>query len=205
MPSETRVAFDRRVAVVHTLHLEDYTEEEISSSWHSRDEYAMIKEETLFEALHMQQEDHEARPQDEQPHRRLPPRRRDSSKCLNLGACRLGLSEFTPIEVEKKRQRRRQAFDAVFYEQDLQVASNLHDEDRIAHVYSLATSESQQVAFERGLNLHIRIGLGAEFSGEAEDMRTVAKKTSLVTHQNVADSNRSRSNSPKLTIRRRAQ
>ena len=170
-----RITWDLNVCVYNTLHINDYTDHEVASSWLSIDEYRELKKE-MRRAIEQ----------------------RESRHVSTDNAC---MFDFLPEELEKKRRRRKFAADVVFLEQDIQDVSGRFDQERIAKVYGLATIRSQKRALEKGLNLTMQLHSTAAIS----KIQKLANKISKSASKKVAPGHvsRPRSISPKAAVQRK--
>jgi len=123
------VSFNQSVKVYLTLHIRDYTHQQICDTWYSAEEQA-----TRISNIHADLKMAELGIHHDQP-----------------SFCTRGLEYFTRSEHERRQQRRRDAFDTVLRIQGLQKLLGYRDDTSLANDYARQTAESQQVARRIGM------------------------------------------------------
>ena len=120
------VSFDSNVACVDTLHLNDYTDEELSNTWFTPREYKALRAENkLTVALMESGTDFEE----------------------ELAFCSKGLEGMTNIERGRKFELRFRCGRAIFDEQDRQKRLGMDDPVSLAQIYGKYTFSSKMEAF----------------------------------------------------------
>jgi hypothetical protein len=124
------VKFNPLVRVRHSLHRNDYTDDELESTWYTRRELAVAQHEVRETIVKMVQQGQLLGNNDQY--------------------CPRGLESSTPHGISKKTLRRRRAELAVVREQNLQEKRGLDDPELIALAYKVTTEDSQRIAYEMG-------------------------------------------------------
>lgn len=114
------VSFAPMVSTLGIIHINDYSSEEVSSTWYSRDELRAIKSEAKCVA--------------------------NSSDPSTDDICLRGLEARTAAGARRKRQNRIEARSAVFFEQDAQEEDGYSDPDAIADAYFECSERCQAEA-----------------------------------------------------------
>ena len=133
-----RVSFSPFVEGRSILHVQDYSDSEVASTWYSPQDLARFQadiRETVFfmvQGLLLKEDD----------------------GCH--GYCALGLESSTAEGMQARRTRRSDAAQAVFEEQDIQYNDGILDTDRLAMIYHDITRDCQRSAERAGLEHHIR-------------------------------------------------
>jgi hypothetical protein len=119
------ISFNPNVHVKLTIHIDDYSEEEIAASWYCEDELKTIKSELTKTVLLM------------------------ANACIMPNSerlCSRGIECFTSEGRAIKKQRKEEARVAVFDEQDYQFDNDIFDPEVIADDYLDQTRKSQATA-----------------------------------------------------------
>jgi hypothetical protein len=124
------VCFVPQVAVYPTLHLDDFSDSEVRSTWYNRDEIVTIKEECAATVTMILQ----AQP-----------------LCNDL-YCARGLEFRTPWGLQRRQANKRNAIDVVLDEHDRQIDQNIHDAKKLATVYHQVSARCQEAAHKLGLH-----------------------------------------------------
>ena len=123
------VAFSRIARVYSIIHIEEYTEQEIQTSWYSRDEYDEITKQACREIKMLER----------------------GLKLRDQKYSSRGLEGLTKTGSFKKFISRQRATGAVLAEQSIQNLYDAWDDDMIAHVYQCFSTKSCVAAHEMGL------------------------------------------------------
>jgi hypothetical protein len=120
------ISFKPNVLVKLTIHIDEYSDEEIAASWYCQEELKMIKSERTTTLLLMAN---------------------DGTMMANSERlCSRGLECFTSEGRAIKNQHKEEARIAVFDEQDYQFENDIFDPEVIADAYSEQTRKSQVTA-----------------------------------------------------------
>jgi hypothetical protein len=119
------ISFNPNVLVRLTIHIDEYSDEEITASWFCQDELKMIKSELRTTLLLMAN---------------------GSTMANSERLCSRGLACFTSEGKESKKHRKEEARIAVFDEQDYQFDNDIFDPEEIANAYFEQTRKSQATA-----------------------------------------------------------
>jgi hypothetical protein len=116
-----------------TIHIADYTTEEIAACWYDAVELKMIKVDIKATTLLLMKNDY-------------------LSLNINDRRCSRGLESYTQTGQASKRQHREDAIDAVLDEQEFQMDEGKTDQEMIADAYFERTRQSQAMAIVTGLS-----------------------------------------------------
>jgi hypothetical protein len=120
LPKATRsVSFDERVRAKKTMHLADFSEEELEATWYCEEEKRRIKRDVEFEANLLANDCLEG----------------DSNKY-----CSRGLEVFTPSGSKQRSANKRRGRSLVVKEQELQREEGSNDQAYIAEMYAAAAA-----------------------------------------------------------------
>ena len=126
------VSFDQSVKVRKTIHVFDYTDEELYACWYNDAEFANIREDIAIEVdffrTRLAQQDNN-----------------------NNQYCSRGLESFSSKNILKNQQRAVISREAVYDEQEFQWDNNLCDDECIGRLYEKATLKSRALARYVGL------------------------------------------------------
>mmetsp|Transcript_23175 Transcript_23175/g.37682 ORF Transcript_23175/g.37682 Transcript_23175/m.37682 type:complete len:209 (+) Transcript_23175:103-729(+) len=114
-PTKKTVSFKSTVRVFPVLHINEYSDEEVASSWWSRGEMKEIRQYLRIVVAMMNENDPKA------------------NDCIEH--CTRGLEQCTSAASAAKKRRREAAIDEVLEEQWLQEENGEHDEEMIASIY----------------------------------------------------------------------
>ena len=135
------ITFNTRVSVRRTLHIANYSDEEVNACWYSSKEYSSIRN-TVRETIYMVEDGKVS----------------EADDCEMF--CRRGLEGFTSEGMDGRRRRRTKAKMAVFDEQDRQYdAGEEMDDDKIGKIYRKRCRSSRDIALIIGL-VDERVALG---------------------------------------------
>jgi hypothetical protein len=121
------VSFSEKNEVRHIEHVDDLSDEEVSTRWYTADDYLLFRSSDKF-----------------------------IIRCMLLGTasacdwCARGLEYRTPDGLMQRRKITYECVDAVLAEQKRQIKSGQADLDRIAAIYSYVGSGSKIQAIKRG-------------------------------------------------------
>lgn len=120
-----KVSFNERVRAKKTIHITDFSEDEVQAYWYGDDEFRRIKRDVKFEASLLENECLEEN---------------DSKYCGR------GLENFTTSGAKRRNANKRRGRSIVLEEQELQREEGSNDPDFIAETYSDAAADCQAVA-----------------------------------------------------------
>jgi hypothetical protein len=123
------ISFSPQVRVIHTVHLNTYSREEIRACWYRSAELKRIRQEVYY-TVDLMEENHEF----------------NESRY-----CKRGLERFTQKGSCRKTQNKLKGWSAVFEEQGLQFLQEIVDPERIALVYSKATRGCELAPYIMGV------------------------------------------------------
>jgi hypothetical protein len=126
---ERSVSFRSYASARETIHIDDYTNEEISACWYNAVELKTVIVENKTTLLLM-----------------------DNVFFSNDRICSRGLESYTQTGQASKRQHREDAIDAAMDEQDFQTDEGITDPEIIADAYIERTRQSQVTARVMGLS-----------------------------------------------------
>jgi hypothetical protein len=129
MEVERSVSFSPYVSLRETIHIDNYTSEEISACWYDSVELKMVKVDMKTTLLLMA-----------------------NVFFSNDRICSRGLESYTQTGQALKRQHREDAIDAAMDEQDFQMDEGITDPEMIARAYFERTRQSQATATVMGLS-----------------------------------------------------
>jgi hypothetical protein len=119
------ISFNSNVLVNLTIHIEEYSDEEIAATWYSQHELTRSRSELTSTLLLMAN---------------------GNAMANSERLCSRGLECFTSEGRAIKKQRKEEARTAVFDEQDYQFENDIFDPEVIAHDYLNQTRKSQATA-----------------------------------------------------------
>lgn len=137
-PKEAKgVTFNERVKAKKTIHISDFSEQEIESYWYTEEEFSRMKKDVRFESNLVENE------------------------CLGQEStryCIRGLENFTPDGANKRIKNKEECRAIVLEEQYLQHKEGSNDQEYIAEIYSKAVasarSEARALALQDEAALH---------------------------------------------------
>jgi hypothetical protein len=129
MEVERSVSFSPYASLRETIHIDNYTNEEISACWYDSVELKMVKVDNKNTLLLMA-----------------------NVFFINDRICSRGLESYTQTGQASKRQHREDAIDAAIDEQDFQMDEGITDPEMIAEAYFERTRQSQAMARVMGLS-----------------------------------------------------
>jgi hypothetical protein len=129
-PTKCVVHFEERVWVRRTLHLHEFSDDEIDAYWYSDQEFMNMREELRLAA--------------ELIHQGL-------LETDNTNHCRRGADSHTPLQARLRRKIKRAVIAAVLGEQELQWEEGSSDPDFIAEVSTIKSARSRAAGREMGL------------------------------------------------------
>ena len=136
MTTKKSVTFSTYSRQYETIHVNDYTEEEIAGTWYSPNEMSSFRHDvqsTLRKLMYGTPLNYHS----------------------NCGDCLVGLEGYTVHGSQIKHAHRSHSKFVVFDEQEYQIENGLeYDPNAIADMYYETTYESQVDAYTRGLNYH---------------------------------------------------
>lgn len=118
------VSFNEMVRAKKTLHLKNFSDQELDNYWYKPEDFAKMKGDVRFEAKLLENE------------------------CLDGNDCLNGLGVFTTSGAKRRSQNKRRAVAVVLEEQELQVEEGSNDPEYIADIYARTTTAARREAIE---------------------------------------------------------
>lgn len=134
------VVFDERVRIRKTIHVNDFSDDEIDACWYSDSEFSEMKREVRFVVDLIEQG-------------LLLTMNNNEDYCGNSQEyCSRGSECHVPDELRRRRKLKGAACAAILAEQALQSSEGSFDPDYIAEISMVGSFRSQAIAREAGLN-----------------------------------------------------
>ena len=144
-PQKRNVHFCKKVKVQPTLHVNNFTDKEIRSSWYTQNEIATIRQRTKDMMKLLQSQSNANTPQ------KVLERQQQGSNDEST-FCIRGLEHRTRKGMKAKTSSRMMAWDVVMNEQSRQQESGVVNPEAISHVYKQTTTVNVAIALQRGLD-----------------------------------------------------
>ena len=144
-PQKRNVHFCKKVKVQPTLHVNNFTDKEIRSSWYTQNEIATIRQRTKDMMKLLQSQSNSNTPQ-KVLERQQGNNDDESTFCIR------GLEHRTRKGMKAKTSSRMMAWDVVLNEQSRQQDAGIVDVELISHVYKQTTTANVAIAYQRGLD-----------------------------------------------------